>query len=309
VDLTLEFRSRNAPIWTAYQSRCKLLILGIVWLLIGFLFYAVARPQIATLFLPEINGKVAITPVQLTYLLGPFPTFVHVIAFIFLSISVVGINRVRVYAVCSVWASVEVLFELMQHPFVRGWITREAPPLQNVVCGTFDVKDILAGVIGSLLAGQMILQTGGSMKEGRKRMMKAAAIAGVFALGIVTIIASNGGGGGGGGGGQKSPGSITVNTGFGAVTSTPYQCTGQTTVTVTPQNLTGTQGSSSATSKPVSYSGFSSTTPNEPACQQNVIFTGLKAGTWQISDGRGTCTATVADGQSANVKIWNGACQ
>jgi len=125
--------------------------------------------------------------------------------------------------------------------------------------------------------------------------------------GILTIIASNGGGG-------QPPvtpttGSIAVNTGFGAVSSVPYQCSGPGNITISPLSLTGTAGKNQPETKPFSHAGFSSTTPNEPACQQTVVFTDLKTGTWQASDGNGACTATVTAGQMAMVKIWNGACR
>ena len=130
----------------------------------------------------------------------------------------------------------------------------------------------------------------------------------VTALGVFTIVGS-------GGGGPNNPpppptvGSIFVSMGYGAVTSTPSQCTGSGTITITPQNLTGSSGQSTASSQPFSYSGLSSTTPNEPACQTTVNFTNLKPGTWKVSDGSAACTANVVAGQGANIKIWNEVCQ
>lgn len=141
------------------------------------------------------------------------------------------------------------------------------------------------------------------------RTARLTLLATFVACGLFTIIASNPGGGGGGGQTTPTVGSIAVNTGFGAVSSTPYQCTGQGTIAITPQSLTGTAGNSQSESKPFAYSGFSSTTPNEPACQQTVIFTNSRPGTWQVTNGSGTCNATVVAGQSVNVKIWNGACR
>jgi len=127
----------------------------------------------------------------------------------------------------------------------------------------------------------------------------------VTAIGVFTIVAT----GGGGTPTQPTVGSILVNLGFGAVTSTPYQCTGSGTITITPQNLTGSSGQSTSSNLLFSYSGFSSTTPNEPACQTNVNFTNLRPGTWRVSDGIATCTATVVAGQGATAKIWNEVCQ
>ena len=144
------------------------------------------------------------------------------------------------------------------------------------------------------------------MNSRAPRIARYAFLAAVIAAGLFTIVASNGGG-------PSSPpattGAISVSTGFGAVTSTPYQCTGQGNITITPQSLTGTTGTNTSQKLPFSYSGFSSTTPNEPACQQTVIFTALRTGSWQVTNGSGVCTATVIAGSTATVKIWNGVCQ
>ncbi len=104
-------------------------------------------------------------------------------------------------------------------------------------------------------------------------------------------------------------GAIFVNIGFGAVTSTPYDCTGSGSVTITPQNLTGTGGSGTEETRQYSFSGKSSTTPNEPACQVTVNFPSKTPGTWQASNGQAACIANLTAGQSATVKIHNGACQ
>ncbi len=136
------------------------------------------------------------------------------------------------------------------------------------------------------------------------KFARAALFTTVVITGLFTIVASHGG--------TPPPpsttGAISVSTGFGAVSSTPYQCTGSGTVTVTPQSLTGTTGNTQSQSQPYTYSGNSSTTPNEAACQQNVFFGNLATGTWRVTNGFGTCTATVVANQSATVKIWNGAC-
>jgi hypothetical protein len=127
----------------------------------------------------------------------------------------------------------------------------------------------------------------------------------VTAFGVFTIVAS-------GGGGPATPptvGSIFVYPSFGAVTSTPSPCTGSGRITITPQSLTGSSGQSTSSNLPFSYSGFSSTTPNEPACQANANFTNLRPGTWRVSDGIATCPATVVAGQGATVKIRNEVCQ
>jgi hypothetical protein len=104
-------------------------------------------------------------------------------------------------------------------------------------------------------------------------------------------------------------GAIYVNIGFGAVTNPPYDCTGSGTVTITPQSLTGTGGNGQEETRTYTFSGKSSTTPNEPACQVTVNFPSKTPGTWQATNGQAACIANLIAGQSVTVKIHNGVCQ
>jgi hypothetical protein len=92
-----------------------------------------------------------------------------------------------------------------------------------------------------------------------------------------------------------------VSMGFGAVTSAPYQCSGQGTVTIT-------ESTGPTENQKFSYSGLSSTTA-PPACPTTVTFTGLQPGTWSVTDGFAKCTTAVTAGQPQTVKIWNEKCQ
>lgn len=139
-----------------------------------------------------------------------------------------------------------------------------------------------------------------------RRIARYALLAVVSVAGVFTIVATQGSG-------NPPPppatmGAISVSHAFGAVSSTPYQCTGSGTITASPQSLTGTAGKTTTQTAPYSHGGFSSTTPNEPACKQTVLFTGMATGTWTVTDGLTTCTATVVAGQAANVRMWNRAC-
>lgn len=131
----------------------------------------------------------------------------------------------------------------------------------------------------------------------------------VSAAGLFTIVATQNTGGGGGGTTTPTKGSLTVNHGFGAVSTPPYQCTGSGTLTVTPQSLSGTDGKTTTQTATYTHSSLSSTTPNEPACQVQVVFSDMATGSWIVSDGASSCPATVTAGQFTTVKMWNGACQ
>lgn len=102
-------------------------------------------------------------------------------------------------------------------------------------------------------------------------------------------------------------GAVFVGVGFGAVTSTPYQCAGGGTVTITPRAPTGGAGEASTQRRPFSYSGLSQMTP--PACRTSVTFSNLAPGTWLVTDGIATCAAEVRAGQPTTVNIFNSACQ
>jgi hypothetical protein len=124
---------------------------------------------------------------------------------------------------------------------------------------------------------------------------------------IIGVVLATGGFDCGGKVPEQTVGSISVSSGFGPVTSPPYQCTGSGNITITPQGLTGTAGTSTTQTKPFTYSGSSNSSP--PACEHSELFNSIRFGTWSVTNGGGTCLATVAAGPMAVVKIWNNVCQ
>jgi hypothetical protein len=84
----------------------------------------------------------------------------------------------------------------------------------------------------------------------------------------------------------STTGKLSVRLGFGAVTSTPYKCTGEGTMTMK-------SSSGETKSKKYAYSGFSSTTPNSPACSTTVMFDDLQPGKWNIEVGAIKCPGQV----------------
>jgi hypothetical protein len=103
-------------------------------------------------------------------------------------------------------------------------------------------------------------------------------------------------------------GALIVSLGFGAPNQFPAPCTGDGTVTITPQNVTGTVGGTQQEKAKYAYSGVSSTT-DTPACRATVTFSELATGTWRVDDGVTACVGTVLGGNSATVKLWNSRCQ
>lgn len=142
-----------------------------------------------------------------------------------------------------------------------------------------------------------------------RNLARVTLLTGVICAGVLSILGSASGPSGG----PTSPptkGSISVNYGFGAVSNPPYQCNGQVTVSVTAVSLTGSDGNTSAPAQTLTFSDFSSTTPNEPACQKTAVFADLRPGTWQIKAGTAPpCQRTLAAGQFLNVRVWQNVCQ
>jgi hypothetical protein len=109
------------------------------------------------------------------------------------------------------------------------------------------------------------------------------------------------------GGGTVTPattGNLSVSLGFGAVTTSGYQCTGGGTVTIS-------SASGAIPSQNYSFSGISSNT--SPACSAAVMFSNLQPGTWtiQVSPIGVTCQKQVTAGQftTATIRVDVGTCQ
>ena len=90
-------------------------------------------------------------------------------------------------------------------------------------------------------------------------------------------------------------GTLSVSVGFGAVSSPPYRCEGEGTVTIRP---------STGGAKPEKYS-FSGLSKNEsPACSTSLTFENLPPGQVQISDSHGaSCTKVITADQFTSVSI------
>ena len=91
------------------------------------------------------------------------PTFVHVYAFILLTMAVVSPSREYVLPICLFWLILDSLFELAQITVIAHWITGQVPEwfdaipfLENTSAyflgGTFDVFDLCSIAVGTLAA-------------------------------------------------------------------------------------------------------------------------------------------------------------
>lgn len=98
------------------------------------------------------------------------PTFVHVYAFILLTMAVVSPSRKYVLPICIFWLIIDSLFELAQITVIAHWIARHVPEwfhgipfLENTTAyflgGTFDVLDLCSIAAGTLAAYLTIVST------------------------------------------------------------------------------------------------------------------------------------------------------
>jgi hypothetical protein len=141
----------------------EILAIAIGALGIGVLVYVLDRQPEFTYFLPDwlspesqINGLFG----SIGYYL---PTFIHVYAFILLTVVVAVPSITKLIPVCLAWFTLDSLFEVAQLNTIAQWIGSHTPTwfngipfLENTadyfLMGTFDVIDLLSIAIGTLAA-------------------------------------------------------------------------------------------------------------------------------------------------------------
>ena len=137
------------------------------------------------------------------------PTFVHVYAFILLTVAVAGSTQARLIGICAAWFVIAALFECAQLPAIAGsiavalpaWFAR-VPILDNTAAyfldGTFDVLDLLSIVLGTAAAYFTVALTrnGATARALTGELCRAwryLALSGITLLGMLSIIGSGGG--------------------------------------------------------------------------------------------------------------------
>ena len=148
-----------------FSCEPRFFVFGVAWLVTGFVVYMIARSPTVVAFFPQAPSLAVLLPSSLRLLLGPVPTFVHVLAFSMMSASIVGRTHKRRLFICGVWAVIEIAFELAQYPVISHWLQQcmagsSMPYVHDyLVHGTFDYKDILAAIIGAAFAGLILTST------------------------------------------------------------------------------------------------------------------------------------------------------
>ena len=131
------------------SARAYLLSIVMLSLILGTLVYAVERPASASLlFGRNLYGTL---PPLFGPLSGSLPSLTHALAFTLLSALALG-SRHLLWLSGSLWASLEVAFEVGQHPHVSAYLARSGFGLSYFRYGTFDIVDLLASLVGVALA-------------------------------------------------------------------------------------------------------------------------------------------------------------
>lgn len=146
------------------MSRQKgILAIAIGALCIGVLVYVFDRQPEFVYFLP---GWLSLES-QIGGLFGRIgnylPTFIHVYAFILLTVIVTAPSITKLIAVCLAWFTLDSLFEVAQFNPIAHWIGSHTPAwfngipfLENTadyfLLGTFDVLDLIAIATGTFAA-------------------------------------------------------------------------------------------------------------------------------------------------------------
>lgn len=127
--------------------------IALLSLLLGTLVYF-TRPA-GALFLPaDLSGSL---PPLFGSLSGSLPSFTHALGFTLLGTLALGVSRRAAFSSAALWLTLEIAFEVGQHPVVAAQLERLGLGLRYFRAGTFDPFDLTACFVGVSLA-LLILQ-------------------------------------------------------------------------------------------------------------------------------------------------------
>ncbi len=145
------------------RSRWILSAVAIGMLLMGGVVYLVFRSSSPVYFLAGIIPEAVNYTVSTGYIFNSIPSFFHTFAFILLIAIVLNPSRAGLILICFCWMTVELFFEIGQHPFFALYLTEAVPawfanfPYLEVantyfLSGTFDPVDVLFILFGTTAA-------------------------------------------------------------------------------------------------------------------------------------------------------------
>lgn len=131
-------------------------------LVTGVIVYLVDRSPGSVYFIPDwlsLSDNVH----RVFGVIGNYlPAFVHPYAFVLLTAVLVKPTRQNLYLVCTVWFTIDSLFEIAQMTTVAQWLAAFTPGFNGIpvlentrnyfLYGTFDVFDLIAIAAGTIAA-------------------------------------------------------------------------------------------------------------------------------------------------------------
>lgn len=162
---TLTHGSSNAA-----RIRIRWIAWGLASLATGFVYYATLRPASPPLVQALVGHRLLLawSPTgTLAALFGACPAFLHVFAFSLLTAGILGPSSPRrAVSVALFWTGINVVFEVFQgmSPATLDRLAAAAPwkltTLELFIRhGVFDLRDILAAVVGGFSAGLILVTT------------------------------------------------------------------------------------------------------------------------------------------------------
>jgi len=140
------------------------ILIGLTILLLGTSVYVVDRPPVQTYFVYKSFVNISLhntLPNLFGFIGNSLPSFVHVFSFILITAGLLHCQKRGCIFICSCWFFTDLLFELGQKfkalssAMVPDWFSRIFF-LENsknyFLSGTFDLNDLTAIVLGTILA-------------------------------------------------------------------------------------------------------------------------------------------------------------
>ncbi len=159
----------------SYRINKLQIVIGIIALLVGTLVYLIDRPPDHTYFVYSSSINMSLYNI-LPNVFGDtgnhLPEFIHAFSFILITAGLLSCRKRGCLIVCFCWFSIDTAFELGQKysslsaKIIPDWFGC-IPFLENTrgyfIKGTFDIFDIVAIMLGTMMAYLILLLT---MKRG-----------------------------------------------------------------------------------------------------------------------------------------------
>ena len=126
--------------------------LALTALTLGGLVYVLDRPAGSAQFIPQVIQFDSTAALQFGWIGANLPSFLHVYAFILLTMSVLRPTYRTLSVVCGGWLGIELLFEVGPQLAPSALLETLDPLTRFAPAGVFDPMDVTALILGTLAA-------------------------------------------------------------------------------------------------------------------------------------------------------------